>query len=684
MTIRTILSGALIGALFLSSTVRVGADAPSMRGYTSAQASIEFANERAVDAAPTAAQAMRDEMGLASYVHRMGQPGDLRSALYVRDQLARAGWDAKLVTYVVPIAYPTLQAITLLGAHPRSLELHEPGVAGDPYSQNHAAIGIPYSGYSNDGDVTGPVIYVNHARPDDFAKLAVMHVDVRGAILVARGGGGGSLTGKAFEGAKHGARAVLVFQDPMSGGYWSGDPYPKGPYRPTGGAVRNTMLFTNDPGDPTAIGIPVPGAKHKPFSSIVLPSIPEMPITSDVAHELLAAIAGPSAPTEWHPGFGMPVHLGDATTRAHFVLKSKRFLGPIWDVIATLKGKSSQLVMAGGHRDAWTYGAVDPISGTVDLIQLGRALGTLHARGWIPERTIQLGSWDGEELNLFGSATWVEQHAADLRKNLVAYVNTDEVAFGPTFGAYATPDLAAVIRDVSSVAHAPDGRTIAAYWGAQDPKLAVDPVGGGSDHEAFVYHEGLPAAGGGFGGPFGSYHTAYDSVASLRIFDPGMHRSVAATHFTSLLVMRLADATYPDLRLNDVATALRDRIAAFAVETGNADRRGTVVAKLRLDADGYVVAASALDTAADAAVASGGDTGVLAGRLRLSEAAFFNPNAPTWQRSLLYDLNGYTSSVLPTLPATLDPKSGDAALTQLDAAFVAATAAATGAAPASP
>jgi len=683
MTMRAGVSAALTAILILSSDVRGAADTPSMRGYTRAQAAAELQAERAVDASPTAAQAMRDEMGLASYVHRMGRPGDLRSAKYVRDQLALAGWDAKLVTYVVPIAYPTTQTLTLLGPHPRALELHEPAVAGDPYSRNHAAIGIPYSGYSNDGDVIGPVIYVNHARPDDFAKLAAMRVDVRGAILVARGGGGGSLTGKAFEGAKRGARAVLIFSDPMAGGYWNGDTYPNGPYRPTGGAIRNTMLLTNDPGDPTAIGVPVPGAKHKPFAAIKLPTIPEMPITADVARQLLAAMHGPSAPVDWHPGFAMAVHLGGATTRAHFVIKSKRFFGPIWDVIATMKGEDpTQMVMAGGHRDAWTYGAVDPISGTVDLLQFGRALGKLHRHGWVPARTIMIGSWDGEELNLFGSDTWVEQHEADLHAGLVAYVNTDEVAYGPTFNAYATPDLAGVIHDVTKVAHGPDGRTIAAYWASQDPKLAIDRIGGGSDHEAFVYHENLPAAGGGFGGPFGTYHSAYDDPASLRIFDPGMHYSVAATHFTSLLVMRLADAAYPDLRLKDLANALRDRILAFSKEPGSTERRALVSEELLKDVEAFVAKASALDAAADQEVADGYPHSVadVYAAFRSSEAAFYDCSAKTWQCSLLYDLGGYTSSVLPTLNDTLGP-DGDRSLERLRVALSGATSAADSAVP---
>jgi Zn-dependent M28 family amino/carboxypeptidase len=98
-------------------------------------------------------------------------------------------------------------------------------------------------------------------------------------------------------------------------------------------------------------------------------------------------------------------------------------------------------VVVGGHRDAWTYGAVDPISGTVDLLQLGEALGKAARAGWKPRRSIVIGSWDGEELNLFGSETWVEQHEDELRRGCVAYMNTDEVAFGPELYVAGTPDL---------------------------------------------------------------------------------------------------------------------------------------------------------------------------------------------------------------------------------------------------
>lgn len=653
--IRSIAAAMLAASLITALPSR--ADTESIRGFSPVQLAAERRYEAVVNSSPSAAQAMRDEMGLASYVHRMGQDGDKRSATYFRDELEKAGWDARLVEYDVAIAYPTAETLTLTAPKRRELDLYEPEVPGDPYSRNHKAIGKPYSAYAVDGDVTGPVVYANYGKPEDYQKLDSLGVSVQGAIILARAGGGGSLTGKAYEAAKHGARAVLLFSDPLNGGYWNGDTYPHGAYRPLGGAMRNTLTLLDDPGDPTAIGVPSPGAKHKPFSAINLPPIPETPVTGLVARELLASMNGPAVPSEWHPGFAMPVHTG-GSVRAHFVIKSKRFIGPMWDVIATMPGADTQqMVVVGGHRDAWTYGAVDPISGTVDMLQLGRALGKLKAQGWKPQRTIVIGSWDGEETNLFGSATWVDEHATELRSGCVAYINTDEVAFGPRFGAYATPDLAGLMRDAAKSALAPNGKLLADYWRAQDAKQTVEPMGAGSDHEPFVYHEGLPGAGGGYGGAFGTYHSAYDDPASLRIFDPGMHEAEAAARYTGMLVLRLAAADYPDLRLSDLARAVQQRI--------NDAKASDLVGA----AQAFTAAAQALDADADAAVQSADGARMKADqtRLRNAEAAFFNPQATTWNRSLIYAMSG-KFDVLPDLE-----KSQSAIRAALEAATAAAT-----------
>ena len=45
---------------------------------------------------------------------------------------------------------------------------------------------------------------------------------------------------------------------------------------------------------------------------------------------------------------------------------------------------SDRYVLLGNHHDAWTFGAVDPNSGTAVLMELARALSDLRSKGQSP------------------------------------------------------------------------------------------------------------------------------------------------------------------------------------------------------------------------------------------------------------------------------------------------------------
>jgi len=226
---------------------------------------------------------------------------------------------------------------------------------------------------------------------------------------------------------------------------------------------------------------------------------------------------------------------------------------------------------------------------------------------------------------------------------------------------------------------APDGTSLASYWRAQDPKQAVRDIGGGSDHEPFAFHENIPAAQGAFYGPFGTYHSAYDDIASLKILDPGMHRAAAAARYTSLVVMRLGGALVPDERLADVATAMQARVDALGASAAGASassaqtqRLQHVTSVLHASIAAFAVRAATVDAAIDTAVASG-DPAASArayGALRSAEDAFYVPTGIDggWPRSLLFG-----EQLLPTLETTLDESHGDAALAQLTQAIDAST-----------
>ena len=116
---------------------------------------------------------------------------------------------------------------------------------------------------------------------------------------------------------------------------------------------------------------------------------------------------------------------------------------PIWNVIATLHGREApeQWVVCGNHRDAWTYGAIDPNSGTIAMLEMARALGALSKGGWKPRRTIVLASWDGEEYGLLGSTEWAEAQRGAAGAQAAAYINVDVAVAGKDFrvNGYARP-----------------------------------------------------------------------------------------------------------------------------------------------------------------------------------------------------------------------------------------------------
>ena len=137
----------------------------------------------------------------------------------------------------------------------------------------------------------------------------------------------------------------------------------------------------------------------------------------------------------------------------------------IWDVIGRVQGTEypDEWVVAGNHRDAWVYGAVDPNSGTAAMLEAVHGIGALLKQGWKPKRTIIFGSWDAEEEGLIGSTEWAEDNAQRLA-HAVAYLNTDVGVAGPNFDASAVPSLKEFVREVTKEVPSPKGGTVYEQW----------------------------------------------------------------------------------------------------------------------------------------------------------------------------------------------------------------------------
>jgi N-acetylated-alpha-linked acidic dipeptidase len=545
---------------------------PGIPGFREATEEIKW--EKIFQAVPDPKSAEQDLKTLTSVPHVAGTPEDKKMAEYVAQKFRDAGLQTEIAEYKVWLNYPREISVDVVS--PSNLVMHGPSpehVPGDAYD-NDPRIITPYSALSPSGDVEADAVYVNYGRPEDFKTLQQMNIDVRGKILVAR-------YGQNFRGVKTylaqqgGAAGLLLYSDPIDDGYFRGDPYPKGPWRPSTGVQRGSIGYIfKFPGDVTTPGIASsPGlpeaSRVPPEKSAEMGTVPTTPLSVADIQPILQNLGGPETPREWQGALPFTYHIGPGPVKVKLHLKQDYAYRTIWDVIGRIQGSQlpDEWLVAGNHRDAWVYGAVDPHSGTTAMLQTVRGLGELLKSGWKPKRTIVIGSWDGEEFGLIGSTEWAEQHANELR-NAVAYLNMDVAVSGPNFGASATPSLKQFIREVSQAVPSPSGGTVYEQWrkngglrtspnetGRRDlakdegrtsaktlPVVEVGDLGSGSDFSVFFQHLGIPAIDLGSSGPYGVYHSAFDDFQYFKKFiDPDFRYEQEMARILGVAMLRLTN-----------------------------------------------------------------------------------------------------------------------------------------------
>jgi N-acetylated-alpha-linked acidic dipeptidase len=539
--------------------------------------------ERSFDALVSNADQRQWLQQMSSAPNHVGSPHNRANAEMQLALFKQWGWDARIETF--DVLYPTPISTTVELVTPQHITLggQEPPVAEDPTS-NLAGMLPPYVAYQGDGDVTAPVVYVNYGMPDDYDALAARGIDVRGKIVLARyGAGWRGLKPKLAQ--EHGAVGCLIYSDPADDGYTRAETYPHGGARPENGVQRGSVQdMTLYPGDPLTPGIGAT-ASAKRLTRETAPTIlkiPALPISYADASKILAALQGPVVTGRQRGALPMAYHWGGTdAVKVHLAVKSDWSLKTLYDVIAVMKGRAypDQWIVRGNHRDAWVMGAADPLTGQVALMAEAKALGALYRQGWRPERTLVYASWDGEEPGLLGSTEWAETHADELQRKAVLYINTDNNGRGFLF-AQGNGELEQL---VNQVAHdVPDPQTgvpvterssaaaLAAHYldpnsgspaeidEAKAGKVALGPLGSGSDYSAFAQHLGIPALNLGFGGEDlsgGSYHSVYDSFYHVMHFDdPGLAYTTALSKVVGRLVLRASAAPRVPAHYSDLAS----------------------------------------------------------------------------------------------------------------------------------
>jgi len=550
----------------------------TLRGFTDVSAATEISWEEKMRAIPKPGLQREYMKHLSAEPHHVGSAYDKQNAEWIREKFKSWGIDAKLEEFEVLFPTPTERVLEMVEPTRFRATLKEPAIAEDPDSGD--ANQLPtYNAYSIDGDVTGQLVYVNYGVPADYEELAKLGVDVKGKIVISRYGG--SWRGiKPKVAAEHGAIGCLIYSDPKDDGYFQGDVFPKGPYRPEQGVQRGSVMdMPIHPGDPLTPGWgAVKGAKRlRREEAEVLTKIPVLPISYGDALPMLRELGGAVAPDTWRGALPITYHVGSGPARVHLKVSFDWSMKTLYDVVARIEGSvyPDEWVIFGNHHDAWVNGADDPTSGQVALMETGRAFGELLKQGWRPKRTVILCAWDGEEEGLLGSTEWVETHADELKQKAVAYLNSDSTSKGwlNVGGSHSLERLInEVARDVQqpdskgSVLDALKARRIEQARTDEDKKelnsqrdLHIGALGSGSDYTPFLQHLGIASMNTGFGGEGGGgvYHSIYDSFAwYIKFGDPTFEHGRALSQVNGTIVMRLADADVLPFEFTNLADTL--------------------------------------------------------------------------------------------------------------------------------
>ncbi len=672
----------------------------SIVGYRDASAELQA--EKTFLAVPDPALAKEHLRILTAEPHVAGSPEDKKTAEYVLQKYKDAGLDAYIQEYKVWINLPEKISVDLVA--PAGVTMHGPSrehVSDDPY-QDDPRVLPAFNEYSPSGDVTAEVVYANYGRLEDLKRLKEMGIDVKGKILLVRYGQ--NFRGvKSFVGQEFGAAGVIIYSDPWDDGYFKGDVYPKGPWRPETGVQRGSIQYLfRYPGDPTTPGIAslpdLPDSQRiSPEQATDMPKIPTTPLSYGDASPILAHLGGPESPRDWQGALPFTYHVGPGPAKVHMNLKQDYHWATIYDVVGMVKGSQlpDEWVVAGNHRDAWVYGAVDPNSGTAAQLEAVHGVGQLLKSGWHPKRTIVFCSWDAEEEGLIGSTEFAEQHAQQLSKAVV-YFNMDVGVAGPNFGASAVPSLKQYLRDVSKSVPSPKGGSVYDQWKVRGeeqererghaPELAnadsrrepnatvkqdvrVGDLGSGSDFTPFLQHLAVPSGDIGSGGPYGVYHSVFDNFAWFTKFgDPTFVYEQQMARVYGLETIRIASADVLPFDYEEYAKEI-----AVYLQTAEKKAKEAFGAQAPSFADA-VKAASRMEKAGAELLkvqnSGKGDPARINQALMSAERAFLTDGLPDrpWFKHAIYapgEYTGYAAVVIPGVNEAIDRKDRAVAQQQL-------------------
>lgn len=455
---------------------------------------------------------------------------------YTRDLWEWSGIKTEIEEYEVLLNYPLSHRLALFNNESLDYEaeLREDVIPDDATSANPDEVPT-FHGYSANGNVTGELVYANFGSIDDFRLLEKMGVNVSGKVVFMRYGTiFRGLQVKAAQGTpfdirkranetEYGAIGAILYSDPHEDrDLANATQYPNGPGRHPSAVQRGTVSFLSKlPGDPSTPGFASKPGVNRTDPKEYIPSIPSLPISFRDASPFLKSLnggklCGAAVGENWSGslnGVEYCVENSDSRPTVNLVNQVQFLLTPIYNIIGRIPGTLPQEIILGNHRDAWVYGAGDPISGSAPLNAVASAFGQLVKRGWKPHRTLVFASWDAEEYGLVGSTEWVEDHAAHLTKNTLAYLNVDIGAVGDRLNIQASPLLDDVLVQATKDVITESGSSVYDAWkNTSHGHPAVGILGSGSDYTGFLQLLGIASSDMGFASSNAVYQCTCDHL----------------------------------------------------------------------------------------------------------------------------------------------------------------------------
>jgi len=529
--------------------------------------------------------------------HMAGLERDEALAKWIETEWSEAGLDSvRLEGYNLLLDYPDKDMPNYVTVFDKSGEV--------VYKSHYKEEGVDdpnfvdaFNAYATNGLAEGLPVYVNFGTIEDFQYLKSEFGEslTQDKICLARYGA--IYRGNKAENAyQFGCSGLVIFMDPSTvaqEGLDEENLLPNTFWMP-GTAVQRGSLAMSD-GDPLTPNWPSIDHAYRldeKDRQKYLPKIPVQPIGYTDAEQILNKMAGEVAPSDWQGGLNITYMIGGEFTegmvgsKVTVEVNNKLEQRVSSNVIGIIYGETEpdRYVMIGNHRDAWGFGAVDPSSGTAQLMEVVRVLAEKKKSGWRPRRTMMFLSWGAEEFSLCGSREFVEQYEIELRERAVTYLNTDICMVGPMLEPAASPTIADLIAGATKDVTSPnnDDESYYEFWkkwegAGEDFTPEVSPfVGAGSDHASFLFYAGIPVMDLMFVedkklfpniGLYPAYHTGFETFELVdRIYDPEFKIFRACSQLNLRLGLELAESEKLPITMENYADVMEDGMVTLEEE----------------------------------------------------------------------------------------------------------------------